>query len=122
MENSGVLLVDDDQLLLDLASSFFKSEGIEVYCASTGEDALRKIRERPFSLMVTDFNMPGMDGLELAGKVREVAPRMPIFMSTGYPSPEICRLAREAGIARVFAKPFDFRVIVAMVGRRMESS
>src|SRR6266480_3263217 len=115
MKDSGVLVVDDDQFILELMSSFFESEGIKVHCASNGEEALRKLRERTFLLMVTDLNMPGMNGFELAGKVREIAPRIPIFMSTGDISPEITRLASEAGIVRIFAKPADFEEIVALV-------
>jgi len=118
MEDSGVLVVDDDQFILEVASSLFEFEGIEVHCASSGEEALRKLRERAFMLMVTDLNMPGMDGLELAEKVREMAPHMPIYMSTGDISPEIIRLAREAGIVRIFAKPVDFEDIVTLARRR----
>lgn len=115
MEDSGVLVVDDDRLILDLASSFFESEGMAVQCASSGEDALKKLRERAFILMITDLNMPGMDGLELAEKARVIAPHMPIFMGTSDLSPEISCLARKAGIARVFAKPFDYVEMLAMV-------
>lgn len=122
MEYSGVLVVDDDQLILDVAASFFESAGMEVHCASNGAEALRNLRERAFLMMVTDLNMPGMNGLELAGKVREIAPHMPIVMGTGDMSPEISRLAREAGIARVLAKPFDFEEILAMVGKGIEGS
>lgn len=117
MEDSGVLVVDDDQLILDLTSSFFESEGMEVHCASNGEEALRKLRERAFILMVTDLNMPGMNGFELVGKVREIAPHMPIYMSTGDISPEITRLAREAGITRVFSKPSHLAKVLALIRR-----
>lgn len=115
MENSGVLVVDDDQTILNLATYFFERKGIKVHCAADGEEALRKIQERTFTMMVTDLNLPGMDGLELARKVREIAPRMPIVMSTGNKSPEICRLAKEAGIVEVFAKPFRFAELMGMV-------
>ncbi len=115
MEDSCVLVVDDDQLILDLTSSFFESEGMEVHCASNGEEALQMLRERAFILMVTDLNMPGMDGFELTVKVREMAPRMPIYLSTGDVSPEITRLAREAGIARVFSKPFHLAKVLEMI-------
>lgn len=122
MEDSCVLIVDDEKFLLELASSFFKSEGMEVHCASSGEEALRKLGERAFILMVTDFNMPEMDGLELAAKAREMAPRMPILLVTGDYSPEISSLAREAGIAKVFAKPFDFEELLALVRRELENT
>ena len=115
MEDSGVLVVDDDQLILDLTSSFFQSEGMEVHCVLSGEEALRMLRERTFILMVTDLNMPGMDGIELAEKVREIAPSMPIFMSTGDISPEVIRLAAKSGIAKVFSKPFHLTKVLAMI-------
>ena len=113
-EYSSVLIVDDDQRILELAAFFLTREGVEVHCAADGEEALRKMRERTFAMMITDLNMPGMDGLELARKAREIAPDMPIAMSTGDKSPKICRLAKEAGIVEVFDKPFNFEKIVAI--------
>jgi len=118
-EYSSVLIVDDDQRILELATFFLTREGVEVQCAADGEEALSKMRERTFAMMITDLNMPGMDGLELARKAREIAPDMPIAMSTGDKSPKICRLAKEAGIVEVFAKPFNFEKIVAICRGRM---
>ena len=120
MKAVGVLIVDDEPYILDLAASFFKCEGVETYCAANGGEALRKLRERTFIMMVTDFNMPGMDGLELASKAREIAPHMPVIMNTGNITPEIRRLAKEAGIAEVFSKPFHLEEILAMVKKRMD--
>jgi two-component system, cell cycle response regulator CpdR len=122
MEDDSLLYVDDDRTVLMLATIFFEREGMTVHCAATGEEALEKLRERSFPLMLTDFNMPGMDGIELAEKAREMAPHMPIFMITGDISPEIVRLAGEAGIARVFAKPFDLEDMVAMVERILQAA
>ncbi|HEY6873914.1 MAG TPA: response regulator [Geobacteraceae bacterium] len=122
MDNGDLLYVDDDRTVLMLATIFFAHEGMTVHCAANGEEALEKLRERTFPLMLTDFNMPGMDGLELAGRAREMAPHMPIFMITGDISPEIVRLAGEAGIARVFAKPFDLEEMVAMVEKIVKAA
>jgi two-component system cell cycle response regulator CpdR len=119
MKAGGVLIVDDEPYLLDLAASFFKCEGVEACCAADGEEAIRKLREKTFIIMVTDFNMPGMDGIELAGKAREIAPHMPIIMITANISQEIHRQAKEAGIAEVFCKPFDLDEILAMVKKKM---
>ena len=74
-EYGSVLIVDDDQRILELATFFLTREGVEVHCAADGEEALSKIRERTFAMMITDLNMPGMDGLELARKARENARR-----------------------------------------------
>ena len=56
--------------------------------------------------MITDFNMPGLNGLELARKGLALAPHMPIIMDTSGISPIIIRLAKEIGIAKVLVKPF----------------
>lgn len=107
-----MLVVDDDPRILKLARSFLEREGMEVCCAACGADALRLVKEKSFSLMITDLHMPGMKGFELAGKVREIAPVMPIFLITGDVSGETLGLAREAGVLKVFEKPLRFLEIM----------
>jgi CheY-like chemotaxis protein len=102
----NILVVDDDSIMLQLIKRILEREGIVAHCAESGEDALDKVTKRTFSLMITDFNMPGMDGLELSRKGLEIAPGMSIIMSTGSISQKITRLANETGISRVLAKPF----------------
>jgi DNA-binding response OmpR family regulator len=101
-----ILLVDDDQYFLRLVRNLLVQEGMAVQCASSGEEGLLQLKNRPFILMITDFNMPELDGLQLARKSREIAPHMPIIMSSGNISPELPRLATKAGIVAVIAKPF----------------
>ena len=101
-----VLVVDDDGTILELIKRILQSEGIVAHCVSSGAEALEKIRERTFSLMITDYNMPGLDGLELARRGLELAPKMPIIMNTGNLTANLARLAEEIGIAKVMAKPY----------------
>ena len=101
-----ILVVDDNRIMLELLKRILEREGFVAHCVESGEEALERIKERAFCLMITDFNMPGLDGLELARKGLEIAPQMPIIMDTGGISPEITRLAKEIGIAKVMSKPF----------------
>jgi DNA-binding NtrC family response regulator len=101
-----ILVVDDDRQVLELLKLMLQREGVVVHCVESGEEALEKITERTFSLMITDLNMPGLDGLELSRKGREIAPQMPIIMNTGDISPKITRQAMEIGISKILAKPF----------------
>lgn len=101
-----ILLVDDDQNFMQLVRNLLVQEGLAVQCASSAEEGLILLKNRAFQLMITDFNMPGLDGLQLARKSREIAPHMPIIMSSGNISPELPRMASKAGIAAVLAKPF----------------
>ena len=61
-----ILVVDDDRQILELVKRILEREGIVAHCVASGEEALEKMRERTFSLMITDLNMPGLDGLELS--------------------------------------------------------
>ena len=101
-----ILVVDDDRLILDVIKCILEREGIVAHCVASGEEALEKIKERTFSLMITDFNMPGLDGLELSRIGLGIAPQMPIIMDTGRISPKITRMAKEIGISKVLTKPF----------------
>ena len=117
-----ILIVDDDSLILELTKRIMESAGYAAHCASSGEEALEKMRERTFSLMITDLNMPGVDGLELSRKGLELAPQMPIIMNTGGISPSITRQAMEIGISRVMGKPYlaqeMLQTIRDLVGQR----
>jgi CheY-like chemotaxis protein len=114
MEEGGILVVDDDRNILCLVRERFRKEGIRVQCAENGDEALLKIQESSIVLMLTDLNMPGMNGLELARRARELAPDLRIVMCTASISPEISELASSAGIAKVLGKPFIFPEILAL--------
>jgi CheY-like chemotaxis protein len=101
-----ILVVDDDRLILELVGQILENEGIVAHCVASGEEALARMRDRTFSLMITDYNMPGLNGLELARKGLKLAPLMPIIMDTGSISAQITTLAKEIGISKVLAKPF----------------
>jgi DNA-binding response OmpR family regulator len=103
---NDILVVDDDRLILELVKQILEQEGIVAHCVASGEEALEQIRDRTFSLMITDYTMPGLNGLELARRGLKLAPHMPIIMDNGGISPQITTLAKEIGISKVLAKPF----------------
>jgi DNA-binding response OmpR family regulator len=101
-----VLVVDDDRMILEVIKRILASDGIVAHCVSNGAEALEKMKERDFPLMITDFNMPGLDGLELSRKGLELAPQMRIIMDTSGITDNNARLARDIGISRILTKPF----------------
>jgi len=117
MKEGGILVVDDDRSILCLVRDCFRQAGIRVQCVENGEEALLKLQESRIVLMLTDLNMPGMNGLELARRARELAPDLCIVMCTASLSPEISELASRAGIAKVLGKPFIFPEILALARR-----
>lgn len=110
-----ILLVDDTPDYLWVIKSLLEQEGMSVQCSMSGEEALQFLSEKPFNLMITDMNMPGMDGLSLARKATITAPNMSIIMITGSISQDIPRLAKEAGIVKLLSKPFSSAALLKTV-------
>lgn len=110
-----ILLVDDTPDYLWVIKSLLEQEGMSVQCSMSGEEALQFLSEKPFNLMITDLNMPGMDGLSLARKATVTAPNMSIIMITGSISQDIPKLAKEAGIVKLLSKPFSSAALLKTV-------
>lgn len=80
-----VLVVDDQQTMRGLARQALKHIGIvDVSLAASGESALDVMNSKMFDIVISDLNMPGLSGLELAGKIKEhpVFNRIPVFLAT----------------------------------------
>src|SRR6516162_2601095 len=80
----AILFVDDHQVLARLSCEILEMQGYRAVSAGNGEEALKKSEEDNFDILVTDFRMEGMNGLELARKVHETHPQMPVIIVTGY--------------------------------------
>ena len=80
----AILFVDDHEVLARLSCEILEMQGYRAVSAYNGEDALRKFDEHEFDILVTDFRMEGMNGVELAKKVHEKHPGVPVIIVTGY--------------------------------------
>ena len=102
-----ILLVDDDRMVLSSVSKALRRLGYEVIAAGGGSEALAKFSEEPdaFSLVMTDLTMPQMNGLDLAGKMREIRPHVPVIVCTGFNEVIDEHQARARGITGVIFKP-----------------
>lgn len=77
-------MVDDDHICLELLSNLLlECAGIAPYCTMNGEEALEAMEEKEFDLIITDFNMPDMNGIELAKQVKVIAPNTPMILNSG---------------------------------------
>ncbi len=80
----SILLVDDNKLGLSARRSVLEELGHRIATASNGVDALEQFGTRRFDLVVTDYKMPRMDGLELIVGLREIAPDLPVILISGF--------------------------------------
>ena len=80
----AILFVDDHEVLAQLSCEILEMQGYRAVCASSGTQALEKLDQEDFDLLVTDFRMEGMNGVELARKAHETNPALPVIIVTGY--------------------------------------
>ncbi len=114
----SILLVDDDDFSRAIASSTLRELKVgTIVTAGSGAEALKLIDEpwRYFDLVISDWNMPGMSGLELLTKVRAVGPLTPFIMLTGNASGEFVIRARDHGVNGYIVKPFSAEQLIAKI-------
>ena len=111
----SILVVDDEPDVVDLFKRRFRRElrrgDYAMHFADSGEAALRQLTAgvRPeMMLILSDINMPGMNGLELLKEVKQMWPSLPIAMITAYGDDQSRRTALEAGATDFLTKPLDF--------------
>jgi CheY-like chemotaxis protein len=93
--------------------------------AISAPDALARIAgtiEQPLILILSDINMPGMTGLEMLPKVKEIRPDVPVIMITAYGDPETRRRAMESGATGLLTKPIDFDLLREEIDTRLQQA
>lgn len=106
-----LLLVDDETPVLEVLSEYFSTQGYAVQTASTGADALAAAhRDRP-DLVLLDIRMPGMDGVEVLKRLRDLDPSLAVIMVTANEDMALARETLKIGAFDYVSKPFDFRYL-----------
>ena len=106
-EKSNILIVDDEQVVRESLRAWFTEDGYPVYTAASAQEALRQMRDTVFDILLIDIKMPGMDGLELQKKAREVAPDAVVIIMTAFASVDTAVSALKEGAYDYVTKPFD---------------
>ncbi|MDA0651891.1 MAG: response regulator [Proteobacteria bacterium] len=109
-KNMPILIVDDYKTMLRIIRNLLKQIGFEnVEEATDGSEALQKLRDKKFELVISDWNMEPMTGIELLREVRndENLKKMPFIMVTAESKTENVVIAKEAGVSNYIVKPFN---------------
>lgn len=115
-----VLVVDDDENVgLIIQNGLKKLPNCHIKLARSAEQALAFYEEDPFDLMITDYMMPGGDGIALAFKIRQKYPKTVILMLTAHNGIELHQQALQAAVQRILNKPIEISEIRQAVSQAL---
>ena len=112
-----ILLAEDDESMREFLARALRKAGHEVVAVGDGLDALARLGEDNFDLLLADVVMPGLDGIEVARRATKKKPGMKVMFITGFAA--VALRAREQGPrdTRILSKPFHLRDLVGEIGR-----
>lgn len=107
MDKKKLLIVDDQAGIRILLLEVFSTEGYETFQAANGRTALEIVRTHNPDLVLLDMKIPGMDGLEILKKIKEINRDIKVIMMTAYGELDMIKEATDLGALMHFTKPFD---------------
>jgi len=108
----SILVVDDAKTMRDTLRDLLAPHGFDVYEADNGESGLDVLGKQAIDLVISDLNMPGMDGLTIAQHIKQQGHRTPIFMLTTQTSPELKARAKDCGVVAWIVKPHKDEILL----------
>ena len=111
LRDMKILLIDDDRWIRDSLTLFFEGEGCQLLALETAEDALDVLKNQEYDIIIADYRLPGIDGLEFFRRIQDAQSQpMKIFI-TAYKDERIVSEATKIGIQDFIEKPFTSSVI-----------
>ena len=112
-----VLVIDDSREVRELLKALLQFRSFAVVEAENGQQALGKLTQAPFSLIITDYNMPVMNGLEFITALKRQSPQSvpPVILITAADPAYLAQAAQAAGAAKCLGKPFSFSAFLTAV-------
>ena len=114
-EPKRLLVVDDHELVLDLVCGYLSGQGHACTRCTTGEEAMEHLASEPFDAIVTDMNMPGVEGMDVVKRAHEIVPGIPVILITIDGTRGAVILTMRVGAADHVVKPFSFPDLASMV-------
>ena len=102
-----VLIVDDERMICDTLGLILSRRGIEIDTALSGQNAIRQIKKSDYNLIILDFSLPDIDGLNVLTQLKHITPDTPVIFMTGYGSETVSIKAFKLGVSDYFIKPFN---------------
>lgn len=116
-----IMVIDDEETICEALAAWFIKDGYKVETASSGLKALERVKHKTFDLYLVDIKMPGMNGLEVLGKLKELQPDADVIMITAHGSIQSAVEAMRLGACDYLCKPFDPDQLSLLMERIMAS-
>jgi two-component system, NtrC family, nitrogen regulation response regulator NtrX len=107
-----ILVIDDDKTIIDIISQLLARFDFEVMCADNGYSGLSLFTKRQCDIVLTDYDMPGMDGITVAHHIKEKSPDTPVILMTGHDRASIRDQIENSKVDQVLFKPLDLLGLV----------
>lgn len=115
MKQLRVLIVDDEEDLASTMAERLALREFQVSTAASAADALERVGETDFSVLILDVKMPGLDGLELMAELKRRRPDLPVILFTGHGSVADAERGMKEGAFDYLMKPFDIDTLVETI-------
>ncbi len=116
-----LLVVDDEENVVQILQDLFSENPYDVDTVNTGEAAVERLEQNSYDLLLTDINLPGVDGLTVVKRAKEADPEMVVIVITGYASTNTAIDALRQGAYDYITKPFDLWEVDQIVARGLRS-
>jgi len=110
-----ILLVEDEELLLWALQRSFQRHQLQVAATTSGEEALKYLEKDRFDWIITDYHLPGINGLELLQQTRGICPDIKVAVISAYGSPKLIKQLRNSGANLFLSKPFDIDHLLSII-------
>ena len=114
-EGKTILIAEDHNVTRRNVGFVLRNEGYNVVLAQDGEEALTQALKKLPELVLTNLHMPRLNGLDVAARMQQVAPEIPLFLMTGMLTPQILRRSQHVGVREVIMKPFDLEDVLKRI-------
>jgi len=122
MEKAKILIAEDEKTQRDLLEGFLKKEGFSVQAVANGREALQKLEGNFFDMILIDYKMPELDGLQTLREIRKLYPDLPVVMMTAYGTVETAVASMKEGALDYLTKPIDLDELLLMLQKVIERS
>ena len=110
-----ILIIEDDEEMRALLKDSLVEDGIEFDSAENGSEAIQKLAEEPFDLVITDIRMPGLTGLDILPGIKKLQPQTRVIVVTAFGSEEVRRKCFDRGAAAYLEKPIDMNRLKTLI-------